>query len=43
MAEENVCKICNDKLKKKEDSAIYYCVKCGEVKKKKESIFNKQG
>jgi len=38
MTEEHVCQICNEKLKKKEDSALYYCIKCEEEKKKKDSL-----
>jgi ribosomal protein L37AE/L43A len=38
--DEDVCKICGDKLRKKDNSAIYYCMKCEEAKnRKKAEIF----
>jgi len=33
---EKVCKICKEKLSKKEGDALFYCIKCGEEMKKKE-------
>ncbi|MEA2038143.1 MAG: hypothetical protein U9O94_11655 [Nanoarchaeota archaeon] len=30
---ENACKLCGDKLEKKEGDALYYCMKCDEEKK----------
>lgn len=32
---ENYCELCGEKLKNKEDSALFYCVKCGEQKNEK--------
>ena len=28
METKNVCELCGEKLDKKEDSALYYCLKC---------------
>ena len=33
---EKACKICKEKLDKKEGTALFYCIKCGEEMKKKE-------
>lgn len=30
---EDVCKVCGEKLEKKDDSALYYCMKCKEAQK----------
>ena len=38
MDEHNVCKLCGGKLKRKESSALYYCIKCSEKDKKKGTI-----
>jgi len=32
---EKACKLCKEKLSKKEGTALFYCVKCGEEMKKK--------
>jgi len=36
MEKENFCVVCGEKLKKKENSALYYCMKCVENNKKEQ-------
>jgi len=35
---EDVCKLCNEKLDKKQGDALFYCMKCSDKVKQKEKI-----
>ena len=41
--EENACKLCGEKLEKKEGDALYYCMKCNESNERQDEIIRKMG